>query len=141
MKQKDKDALIALLKSAQAGEISIDQALKSVEAADANEKQTREPGVKMTDKGCIQMTGIRFPYGVVLYPNEWDKVFAMKDKIEAFAVEHKDELAKRGEAERVRKAEEKAKKDAEKAKAEQQGTDSVPANTNAPAAEENKQAA
>ena len=63
--------------------------------------------VKMSDKGCIHVTGINGKYGVALYPQQMIALLDMSDRIRKFATDNATELAKRGDAEKARKAAEK----------------------------------
>ena len=57
--------------------------------ANANSKGT---GLKVTEKGCVALYGLgRFP--VTLYANQWQKIFAKREEIEAFIETNKAQLS------------------------------------------------
>ena len=48
--------------------------------------------LKVSDKGCVQINGIRkFP--ITFYKQEFEKIFDMKDEIEAFIEENSSKLS------------------------------------------------
>lgn len=54
----------------------------------------RNIGLKLTDKGCISIIGLRrFP--VALYRDEWNQVFSMREQIETFIQENSDKIPER----------------------------------------------
>src|SRR5262245_48228967 len=59
--------------------------------------------LKMTDKGCVQVTGINGKFGAVFYPNQWMVLLGMKADIEAFIAANAVELERRGNAQRASK--------------------------------------
>ena len=55
-------------------------------------KETKKPKLKVSDKGCVQINGIRrFP--VTFYVNEIQKIFEMKEEILEFIENNKNNLA------------------------------------------------
>jgi len=53
--------------------------------------------IKVSTKGCVSVYGLgRFP--VSFYKSQWEKLFSMKDSIEAFIEEHKDLLPEKSAA-------------------------------------------
>ena len=63
-------------------------------AALAAEKAKSEKQIvgKVSPKGCVQVNGIRrFP--ITFYKDEWETIFGLKDRIEAFIEENGSQLA------------------------------------------------
>lgn len=63
--------------------------------------------LKMSDKGCVHMTGVNGQYGLALYPDQWVAVLSRKDDVLKFIDANKAELSKRSDAEKARKEAEK----------------------------------
>jgi len=56
------------------------------------EKKETKPKLKVSEKGCVQINGIRrFPF--TFYVNEIQTIFDMKDEIEEFIENNRNELA------------------------------------------------
>ena len=56
------------------------------------EKKETKPKLKVSEKGCVQINGIRrFPF--TFYVNEIQKIFDMKEEIEEFIENNKNDLA------------------------------------------------
>ena len=55
-------------------------------------KSEKQIVVKVSPKGCVQVNGIRrFP--ITFYKDEWETIFGLKDRIEAFIEENGSQLA------------------------------------------------
>jgi len=71
--------------------------LKRIETLEQQLKTERMSKVqlKVSQKGAIQINGIR-RLPITLYRSEIETIFSMKDDINTFIEEHKDELAMKG---------------------------------------------
>jgi len=63
-----------------------------------------KPSLKLSDKGCVTLRGIRGRYGVSFYANEWRFIFEQREAVEAFMAENEAEMTRRSEATRAAKA-------------------------------------
>lgn len=62
------------------------------ENAQLKANQTKALQLKVSDKGAVMLLGLRrFP--VTFYAQEWNKILAIKDRIEAFIEANKDDLS------------------------------------------------
>ena len=62
------------------------------ELAAIKRKQKREVEIKVSQKGCVQINGIRkFPF--TFYKEEIEKILAMREDIEAFINSHVSQLS------------------------------------------------
>jgi hypothetical protein len=58
---------------------------------DALKARKKTLSLKLTDKGCISIIGLRrFP--VALYRDEWNQVFSMREQIETFIQENSGKI-------------------------------------------------
>lgn len=60
----------------------------------AENSKLRDKGsnIKVSPKGAVSVYGLgRWP--VTLYPNQWEKVFALKDSLETFILENSSRLS------------------------------------------------
>lgn len=61
------------------------------ELAEAKQKNTKTPTLKISEKKCVQINGIRrFP--ITFYKNELRRILSMATEIEAFIEENDSEL-------------------------------------------------
>ena len=72
--------------------------LEKLKAENERLKQRgRSASLKVSEKGGVSVYGLgRFP--VTLYKEQWAKLLAMADEIQAFIKEHEDELKTKPEA-------------------------------------------
>ena len=57
-----------------------------------NKKKKKGVELKVSQKGCVQINGIRkFPF--TFYVNDIEQIFGMKEEIETFIQDNKSELA------------------------------------------------
>lgn len=65
--------------------------VKELEAELVKAKKPNKLTLKVSPKGCIQVNGLRrFP--AVYYAQEWARLFEIREEIEQFIIDHKDEL-------------------------------------------------
>jgi hypothetical protein len=64
-----------------------------MEALETERKKTEKSIViKVSPKGCVQVNGIRkFP--ISFYKNEWETIFSLQERIEAFIADNDEALA------------------------------------------------
>ena len=64
-----------------------------MEALETERKKTEKSiVVKVSPKGCVQVNGIRkFP--ISFYKNEWETIFSLQERIEAFIADNDEALA------------------------------------------------
>jgi len=64
-----------------------------MEALETERKKTEKSIViKVSPKGCVQVNGIRkFP--ISFYKNEWETIFSLQERIEAFIIDNDEALA------------------------------------------------
>lgn len=89
-------------------ELELAQLRAENEALKAAQAALPAPTLKISEKGCVTMLGIRQPYGVSFYPTEWERLFSQKENVQAFIQANRAELTARGQATRAVKAQIKA---------------------------------
>ena len=71
--------------------IKAQEKIKELEL-NAKTKQNKEIALKVSDKGCVQINGIRkFP--ITFYRQEFEKIFHMKEEIEEFIEQNASKLS------------------------------------------------
>ena len=90
-----------ILTAMKEGDVSLEEALELLH--ELEEVQPRECSVTMTEKGCVQIRGIRginIRFGFAIRPVTWTDLKANGDKIDKFIKDNLVELTRRGEASR-----------------------------------------
>lgn len=83
-----------------AGTMTDQQATQLLEAQANEAVKTalkRNVTLKVSNKGCIQIDGLRARFPISFYVNEYEVIDGMRDEIHAFIAANKSRLAKKGE--------------------------------------------
>jgi hypothetical protein len=81
-----------ILAQVAAGKISVDEASKLLAEVDSTRRSTLY--CKVSQKGAVSLYGLqRMP--VTLYVEQWERLFAFSDQLQAFMKEHDSELKRK----------------------------------------------
>lgn len=69
-------------------------AAAAAEAA-KNAKPVRRLSLKVSEKGCISLYGVRVPYPISFYAGEWETILAMAEEIRQFAKDNASKLSRK----------------------------------------------